>query len=43
MFAFLDGVINANYYAQKLFWVYKPIDRKSLNRLVGMIIQISLQ
>ncbi len=31
----LDGLINANPYAQKLFEVYKPIAKNSVNIILG--------
>jgi hypothetical protein len=39
-FGFLDGFINANPYAQKLFEVYKPIAKTSINVPVGFIIDL---
>jgi hypothetical protein len=40
LFGVLDGVINANPLAQKLYAVYKPIARTSLNPLKGIVIDI---
>jgi len=40
LFAILDGVINANPLAQRLYEVYKPIARTSINPLVGMVIDL---
>lgn len=37
---FLDGLINANPYAQKLFEVYKPIAKSSVNIVLGFGIDI---
>ncbi len=37
---FLDGLINANPYAQKLFAVYKPIAKSSVNIALGFGIDI---
>jgi hypothetical protein len=36
----LDGLINANPYAQKLFEVYKPIAKNSVNIILGFGIDI---
>ncbi|KKS15860.1 MAG: hypothetical protein UU74_C0053G0004 [Candidatus Woesebacteria bacterium GW2011_GWA1_41_7] len=36
----LDGIINANPYAQKLFDVYKPISKTSVNIILGFGIDI---
>lgn len=36
----LDGLINANPYAQKLFEVYKPIAKSSVNIVLGFGIDI---
>ena len=41
LFAILDGVINANPLAQRLYAVYKPIARTSINPLVGMVIDLA--
>jgi len=40
LFGILDGVINANPLAQKLYAVYKPIARTSLNPLAGIVIDL---
>ena len=40
LFAVLDGLINANPWAQKLFEVYKPIAKKSVNVPAGMVIDL---
>ena len=40
LFGAMDGLINANPVAQKLFEVYKPIARTSLNVPAGMIIDL---
>lgn len=37
---FLDGLINANPYSQKLFEVYKPIAKSSVNIVLGFGIDI---
>src|SRR3989337_1321624 len=36
----LDGLINGNPYAQKLFEVYKPIAKSSINIILGFGIDI---
>jgi hypothetical protein len=41
VFGILDGFINANPLATKLFEVYKPISRTSVNFVVGMIIDLA--
>ncbi len=41
LFGILDGVINANPLAQRIFEVYKPITRTSINAPVGIIIDIA--
>jgi len=41
VFGFLDGVINANSYAQKLFEVYKPIAKTSINVPLGLVIDLA--
>ena len=41
LFAILDGVIHANPLARKLYAVYQPIARTSLNPLVGLAIDIA--
>ena len=40
LFGVLDGVINANPLAQKLYDVYKPITRTSLNLPAGIVIDL---
>ena len=40
LFGILDGVINANPLAQKLFEVFKPIAKTSINPLAGIVIDI---
>jgi hypothetical protein len=40
LFGILDGVINANPLAQRLFEVYKPIARKSINPIAGAAIDL---
>ena len=40
MFGILDGVIHANPLAQKLYEVYKPIARTSINPLAGIVIDL---
>jgi hypothetical protein len=40
LFGILDGVINANPLAQRLFQVYKPIARTSINPLAGIVIDL---
>jgi hypothetical protein len=41
LFGILDGVINANPLAQRLYDVYKPIARKSVNALAGIAIDLA--
>ena len=41
LFAILDGLINANPIANKLFEVYRPIAKTSLNFVAGMIIDLA--
>lgn len=41
LFGVMDGLINANPLAVKLFAVYKPIARASLNFVAGMIIDLA--
>jgi hypothetical protein len=36
----MDGLINGNSYAQKLFLVYKPIAKTSINLPAGIIVDI---
>jgi hypothetical protein len=40
LFAFLDGIINANPIAQKLMECYKPIAKTSVNVTAGIIIDL---
>ena len=40
LFGILDGVINANPLAQRLYAVYKPIARTSVNPLAGIVIDL---
>jgi hypothetical protein len=40
LFGFLDGIINANPLAKKLYLVYKPILKPSLNIYAGIIIDL---
>jgi hypothetical protein len=40
VFGVLDGLINANPYAQKLFAAYKPIAKTSINAPAGIIIDL---
>lgn len=40
LFAVLDGVINANPLAARLFEIYKPLARKSLNLIAGIVIDL---
>jgi hypothetical protein len=40
LFGILDGVIHANPLAQRLYEVYKPIARTSINPLAGIIIDL---
>ena len=40
LFGILDGLINANPIASKLFEVYKPIAKTSINFVAGMIIDL---
>jgi hypothetical protein len=41
LFGVLDGLINANPFATRLFEVYKPIARTSLNFVAGMVIDLA--
>ena len=41
LFAILDGVINANPVAQRLYAVYKPIARTSINPIAGIAIDLA--
>ncbi len=40
LFGVLDGVINANPLAQRLYAVYKPIAKTSINPLKGIVIDL---
>ena len=40
LFGILDGVINANPLAQRLYAVYKPIARTTINPLAGIVIDL---
>jgi hypothetical protein len=40
LFGILDGVINANPLAQRLYKVYKPITKISVNPLAGILIDL---
>ena len=40
LFGLLDAVINANPLAQRLYEVYKPIAKTSLNPLAGIVIDL---
>jgi hypothetical protein len=39
-FGILDGLINANPFARKLFEIYKPISRTSINAAAGLVIDL---
>ncbi len=41
LFGILDAVINANPLAQRLYEVYKPIARTSLNPIAGIVIDLA--
>jgi hypothetical protein len=41
LFAILDGVINANPLARRLYAVYQPIAKTTLNPLAGMVIDLA--
>lgn len=41
VFAVLDGIINANPLAVRLFEVYKPIARSAVNPLAGILIDLA--
>ena len=41
LFGFMDGVINANPLASRLYEVYRPIARTSLNVVAGSLIDIA--
>ncbi|MBU1118873.1 hypothetical protein KKH43_03260 [Patescibacteria group bacterium] len=40
LFGIIDGIINANPFAKKLFEVYKPLAKKSVNVPVGVFIDL---
>lgn len=40
LFAILDGILNANPLAARLFEIYKPLARKSLNLIAGIVIDL---
>jgi len=40
LFGLLDGVINANPLAQRLYQVYKPIAKTSINPIAGILIDL---
>jgi len=40
LFGVLDGVIHANPLAQRLYEIYKPIARTSINPLAGIVIDL---
>jgi len=40
VFAVLDGVVNANPFAQRLYACYKPIARASVNAPLGMVFDL---
>jgi hypothetical protein len=40
LFSLLDGVINANPLAQRLYQVYKPIAKTSINPITGILIDL---
>ena len=40
LFGILDGVIHANPLAQRLYEIYKPIARTSINPLAGIVIDL---
>ena len=41
LFGVMDGIINANPLAQRLYEAYKPIARTSINALAGMVIDLA--
>ena len=41
LFGVLDGMINANPLAQRLYDVYKPIAKTSVNALAGIVIDLA--
>jgi hypothetical protein len=40
LFGLLDGVINANPLAKRLYEVYRPIAKTSINPLAGIVIDL---
>ena len=40
LFGIMDGLINANSLAQKLYAIFKPIARTSINPLAGIVIDL---
>ena len=40
LFAVLDGLVNANPLAQRLYAIYRPIARKSVNVTAGILIDL---
>jgi len=40
LFGLMDGIINANPFARRLFEIYKPIARTSFNPLAGIVIDL---
>lgn len=40
IFGILDGVINANPLAKRLYEVYKPIAKTSINPIIGIVIDL---
>lgn len=41
LFGFMDGLLNANPLAVRLFEVYKPIARTSINMVAGILIDLA--
>jgi len=41
LFGVMDGIINANPFARRLFEIYKPIARTSFNPLAGIVIDLA--
>lgn len=41
LFAILDGVINANPLAQRLYEIYRPLARTSINPVAGTVIDLA--
>lgn len=41
LFGIMDGVVNANPFAQRLLEVYKPIARTSVNPVAGIVIDLA--